>query len=512
MGTAAPAPAGTTWKPNDKWLLGIVLAVINFWLFAQTLLNVIPGIQGQLGIERTLANLAVSVTSLFSGIFIVVAGGLADRLGRVKILYAGIYLSILGSLLIALTPENLGGLTTAMLLGGRVIQGLSAACIMPSTMALVKTYYEGKDRQRALSFWSIGSWGGSGFCALFGGLMASSFLGWRSIFWISIVLSVVALFLVKGTPESRAERDPEAAAARFDWSGLAFFIIMLVAINVYISQGPNIGWLSWTGVILLVLFVVCGLIFLQIEVRKSNSFVNLKLFSNGTFTGATLSNFLLNGAAGTLIVSLGLVQVAAGLSSLQSGLLTLGYLIAILATIRVGEKLLQRFGPKKPMLWGSIITGAGILMCSMTFLLIEQYIVLTVIGFTLFGVGLGFYATPSTDAALSNVPDAQVGAASGIYKMASSLGNAIGVAISAALYVAGQAMDPATIQSWGLFIGRQDNVALRFGGAIGLLFNVLMVVIAIAAIILTVPAESKDRAPEAEPKQPHDVAPPAFGN
>jgi DHA2 family multidrug resistance protein-like MFS transporter len=265
-------------------------------------------------------------------------------------------------------------------------------------------------------------------------------------------------------------------------------------------------------VVLLALFVVGGLIFLQIEMHKHNAFVNLKLFSNGTFTGATLSNFLLNGAAGTLIVSLGLVQVAAGMNSLQSGLLTLGYLIAILATIRVGEKLLQRFGPKKPMLWGSIITGVGILMCSMTFLLIGQYIVLTVIGFTLFGVGLGFYATPSTDAALSNVPDAQVGAASGIYKMASSLGNAIGVAISAALFVAGQSMDPKMVQSWGLFIGRQDNVALRFGGAVGLLFNVLMVVIAIASIILTVPSEPKDRVQEPHPKVPHDVAPPAFGN
>lgn len=98
MTTAVPAGNTTAeWKPNDKWLLGIVLAVINFWLFAQTLLNVIPGIQGQLGIERTLANLAVSITSLFSGIFIVVAGGLADRIGRVRILHAGIYLSILGS-------------------------------------------------------------------------------------------------------------------------------------------------------------------------------------------------------------------------------------------------------------------------------------------------------------------------------------------------------------------------------------------------------------------------------
>lgn len=450
----------------------------------------------------------MSITSLFSGIFIVVAGGLADRLGRAKILYLGIWLSIAGSLLIALTPENLGGLTSAMLLGGRVVQDLSAACIMPASMALVKTYYEGKDRQRALSYWSIGSWGGSGFCALFGGLMATSFLGWRSIFWISIVLSVLALFLLKGTPESKAEQDP-AAERRFDFTGLIFFILMLVSINVYISQGPNIGWLSLGGIALVAIFVVTGLLFLQIEVRSRNPFVNLKLFSNGTFTGATLSNFLLNGAAGTLIVSLGLVQVAAGMSSLQSGLLTLGYLVAILATIRVGEKLLQRFGPKKLMLWGSMITGVGILMCSMTFLYIDQYILLSVIGFTLFGIGLGFNATPSTDAALSNVPDSEVGSASGIYKMASSLGNAIGVAISAALYVAGQAMDPALIQSWGLFIGRQDNVALRFGGAIGLLFNVLMVVIAIAAIIVTVPSEKQK---DSEKTKHDEVAPPPIGN
>ncbi|MHA6667949.1 MFS transporter [Homoserinimonas sp. A447] len=486
--------AGTQWKPTDAWLLGVVLAVINFWLFAQTLLNVIPGIQESLGVERTLANLAVSITSLFSGIFIVVAGGLADRIGRVKIMYIGIYLSIAGSLLIAITPEQAGAITDAALLGGRIIQGLSAACIMPSTMALIKTYYEGKARQRALSFWSIGSWGGSGFTALFGGLMATSVLGWRSIFWISIVLSILALFLVRGTPESRAE--PHAGHDSFDWGGLIAFIVALVALNVYISQGPAIGWLSWSGIGLVALTVIGVLAFFAIETKRAAPFLNLSLFRNLTFSGATLSNFLLNGAAGTLIVSLGLVQVAAGMSSLQSGLLTIGYLVAILATIRVGEKLLQRFGPKRPMIWGSAIAGAGILLTSMTFVLIEQYVVLAVIGFTLFGIGLGFYATPSTDAALANVPDNEVGAASGIYKMASSLGNAIGVAVSAALYVAAQAMDPETIRSWGLFIGDQTNVALRFGGAIGLLFNLFIVVVAIVSIMVTVPTEKAEKRPE----------------
>jgi DHA2 family multidrug resistance protein-like MFS transporter len=200
------------------------------------------------------------------------------------------------------------------------------------------------------------------------------------------------------------------------------------------------------------------------------------------------------------------------MSSLQSGLLTIGYLVAIIGTIRVGEKLLQKFGPRRPMLWGSTITGIGILLCSPTFLLIEQYIVTTVIGFTLFGIGLGFYATPSTDAALTNVPEDQIGAASGIYKMASSLGNAIGVAVSAAIYVAAQNVSPEILEQLDIFIGRQDNIALRFGGAIGLLFNVLMVALAIASIILTVPKDKKvEIAEDGRPKR-EDVAPPPIGN
>jgi MFS transporter, DHA2 family, multidrug resistance protein len=486
------------WRPSDSWLLGVVIAVINFWLFAQTLLNVIPGIQQSLGLDPTVANLAVSVTALMSGLFIVVFGGLADRLGRGLVMKIGIWLSIVGSLLIVLTPAQHGALTATTLMAGRIVQGLSAACVMPSTMALIKTFYEGKERQRALSFWSIGSWGGSGFCSLFGGLMAVSALGWRSIFWISIALSLLALYLVRTTPESKAEES--RATGRFDWGGLITFIVAMLAINVFISQGPKIGWFSYGSLGLLVAFVITILWFFHLETNRSNAFIDLTIFGNATFSGATLSNFLLNGAAGTLVVSLGLVQRAAGWTALQSGLLTVGYLVAILATIRVGERLLQRFGPKRPMLWGSAITTIGIVLTSMTFVLIGQYAVLAFIGFTLFGVGLGFYATPSTDAAMSNVPADQAGAAAGLYKMASSLGSAFGVALSAAIYAAGTHI-PADVVPH-IFWGNQANVSLRFGGGLALVFNVLMCVIALISIMLTVPAEQPEHEREAQPGIP----------
>src|SRR6188472_750927 len=98
--------AATPYRGSDKLLLGIVLAVVTFWLFAQTTLNIASTMRADLRISESLNNISVSIAALFSGIFIVVAGGLADRIGRMKITYAGLALSILGSLLIAISPAG----------------------------------------------------------------------------------------------------------------------------------------------------------------------------------------------------------------------------------------------------------------------------------------------------------------------------------------------------------------------------------------------------------------------
>ncbi|HET7753895.1 MAG TPA: MFS transporter [Anaeromyxobacteraceae bacterium] len=474
--TSSREPAESRWEAS--LVFGIVLAVVTFWLFAQTTLNVAPAMRDDLGIGEGTSNIAVSITALFSGIFIVVAGGLADRVGRVKLTYVGLALSVAGSLLIAISPRG----TATFLMAGRIIQGLSAACIMPATLALLKTKFEGRERQRAVSYWSIGSWGGSGVSALFGGLVAST-LGWRWIFWMSIAVAVASFLFIRGTPESKAG---SATDRSFDWLGLLAFVGAMVSLNVVVGQGSALGWTSPLVLLLAALFVLCAVAFLRIELRSAHGFIDLRLFSNTTYTGATLSNFLLNGAAGTLLVALTLVQQEAGLSSLQSGLMTVGYLVAILSTIRVGEKLLQRWGARRPMLLGCAITAVGIALTTFTFLLARQYIAVAFVGFTLFGVGLGFYATPSTDAALSSVPADKAGSASGIYKMASSLGAALGVALSGAIFTGlGHQRDFTPLA--GIFMGRTDNAQIRFAAGVALLFNVVMVLVAIGSIVATVP-------------------------
>ncbi len=476
-------------RGNDRVLFGIILGVITFWLFAQTTLNIAPDMGRDLGIGASTMNTAVAITALFSGIFIVVIGGLADRVGRVRVVRIGLYLSILGSLLIGLAPA--GRWSSIFLLTGRALQGLSGACIMPASLALVKSYWDGAARQRAVSLWSIGSWGGSGLSALFGGLVTQS-LGWRYIFFASVVAALLGLVLMSGTPESRATNK---ATYRFDYAGVITFMVAMVALQIVVTQGNKFGWTSLPALVLVGVALVAGVLFVRVEARNPAAFVDFSLFSNSTYTGATVSNFLLNAVSGTLIVSLELVQIGGNMTAQQAGLLTLGYAVAIIAFIRVGEKLLQRFGARKPMVWGCLITGLAILFLSPANLLLKDYRILAVIGYTLFGLGLAFYATPSTDAALSSLPEDHAGTGSGIYKMASSLGAAFGVAISAAIFTAlSSGTDSASwMEGIVTFYGRQDNLAVRGAAMIALMFNVFMVAVAILSIMLTIPGEKKAR-------------------
>jgi MFS transporter, DHA2 family, multidrug resistance protein len=516
--TLAPSPPSTQpgYQGNDKLLLGIVLAVMAFWLFAMTAGTVAPAILEDINaagleyVDVNSMNLAVSLTALFSGLFIVLMGGIADRVGRVKVTLAGIVLNIVGSAMLVLAS---GALALPLLLTGRALQGLAAACIMPASMALVKTYWDGAARQRAVSMWSIGSWGGSGLAAIFGGSVVD-LLGWRGIFAISIGVSVLAFLLILGTPESK----PAAGIKRrFDLPGLALFIIGTLALMIVLIFGARLEWGSPTVFVLGTVAVAAYGVFYVWERRQGNPFIDFDLFKNTTFTGATISNFLLNCTIGILIVSQQLIQLAGQrpdgqpYSALDAGLLTLGYAIFIIAFIRVGEKLLQRFGPRKPMIWGSLIVVASTLLLMQTQVLIGQYRILAIVAYCLFGLGLAFYATPSTDAALSNLPQDKAGSGAGIYKMASSLGSAIGAAVSLAVFTALAASGSQLVGNVVEMQGRTDNVALRQAGMFALAINVIFVLLAIVSITVTVPKGGGSRdlgkvapSPAPEPQLPPD--------
>ena len=461
----------TTYHGTNKMLLGIVLGVLNFWLFAQTLMNMVPQVQFGLGISPQLMSTAISVTALFSGLFIVAAGNLADMIGRKKITYIGFVLSIIGSLFLVFAMNG------AMLIAGRIIQGLSAACVMPATIALIKAYFDGSNRQRALSYWSIGSWGGTGFASFFAGSVLSV-ATWRMVFIISIFVALLGMYLLKDVPESVGENKSSDGKFHFDYLGLFFLIIAILALNIFINFGGKLGWFSMHSLGILAVFIVALLIFVKVEIGKEIVLVDFALFKNMAYTGATVSNFLLNATAGTLIVINTYIQLGRGFSTMETGMLTLGYLIAVLAMIRVGEKILQRVGAKKPMLWGAIITTIGMAIMLMTHLDNTTYLAVVFVGFALFGLGLGIYATPSTDTSVQNALPGRIGVAAGIYKMASSLGGGFGVALAGSVYV------------------MTKSVSFDYGAFCGMMVNVIFGILSIISIALLVPSnagKSKDK-------------------
>ena len=451
-------------RGDNKLLIGIIIGVLTFWLFAQSLVNVVPTLQSSFNTDMGTINIAISLTALFSGLFIVGAGDIADKLGRVKMTYIGLALNIIGSLCLIIAP------VAWLLLVGRALQGLSGALIMPSTLAIINEYYIGKERQRAVSYWSIGSWGGSGICSLFGGFMAST-IGWQWIFIVSIALSILAFFLIKHTPETKVEPSVDETKTKFDVTGLILLVITLLSVNVMVTQAADRGLFSPMILSLGAVFLVAGILFIIRELKTENPLVDFHIFKNKGYSGATLSNFMLNGVAGgTLIVVNTYYQSQLGFSSLQAGLISITYLVAVLIMIRVGEKLLQKLGDKNPLLVGSGFAFLGLLLLSLTFLPNVAYIISSIIGYLLFGIGLGTYATPSTDTAVAEAPDDKVGVASGLYKMASSLGNAFGVAMSSTIYGFGASF-----------------MNLQLGGAAGVLFNAGIALTAFIVILILVP-------------------------
>ena len=309
--TGASAYAG-----NDRLLAGIVMSVLTFWLFAQSVINVVPAMQNSLDIALETLTLAVSLSALFSGCFVVACGGFADKFGRMRLTMIGLILSMIGSGLLFISWEPV------LFLLGRAIQGLSAACIMPATLALIKTWYEGKARQRAISFWVIGSWGGSGLSSFVGGAIATT-LGWRWIFILSMVVALVALLLIRATPESRS---PDACRHKLDITGLVSFVLMLVLFNLFISKGHSWGWSSSLSLLVLCGAVIALMCFVVTGRRKGDAaLIDFARFKNRAYSASVFSNFLLNGCIGTMMIASIWLQQGHHLSPLQTGMMTLGY-------------------------------------------------------------------------------------------------------------------------------------------------------------------------------------------
>ncbi|HAR4799142.1 TPA: MFS transporter [Staphylococcus aureus] len=410
-------------SPRSNIIIAIMLSALTYWLFAQSFINIGPLVGQTYQTSPAVLNLSISLTSFATGIFMVAAGDIADKIGQLRMTYMGLIISMFASLLLIISD------ITALLIIGRILQGLSAAILLPSTVGVLNNQFKGDHLRRAISYLMISTVGGIGLAGVIGGLIATNF-GWQTNFIISIVIAFIAILLLKGTPEKVSQHSHRHP---FDYKGMSIFAVMIGSFTLLLTQGFEQGWFSTFSFICLSIFIITTLIFI-IERRHEVPFIDFSVLRNRPFIGAFLNNFVLNSGLGVTVVFFIFAQTHLGLSAAQSGLVTLPYAIVAVAMIRLGEKATLRFGGKLMLIIGPLFPVIGITIISMTSLQPSQYIIAVVIGFVICAIGNGLVATPGLTIAIFSMPNEKVGLATGLYKMSGTLGGAFGIAISTTVF------------------------------------------------------------------------------
>ncbi|GJF59645.1 MFS transporter [Staphylococcus argenteus] len=405
-------------------IIAIMLSALTYWLFAQSFINIGPLVGQTYHTSPAILNLSISLTSFATGIFMVAAGDIADKIGQLKMTYIGLIASIIGSILLIISD------ITALLILGRILQGLSAAILLPSTVGVLNHQFNGDHLRRAISYLMISTVGGIGLAGVIGGLIATNF-GWQTNFIISIVIALIAILLLKGTSEKVRQHRTHHP---FDYKGMTVFAVMIGSFTLLLTQGFEQGWFSKFSYICLSTFIISTIIFIIIERRLTAPFIDFAVFRNRPFIGAFLNNFVLNSGLGVTVVFFIYAQTHLGLSAAQSGLVTLPYAIVAIAMIRLGEKATLRFGGKLLLIIGPLFPVIGITVISMTQLSASQYVMAVVIGFVICAIGNGLVATPGLTIAIFSMPNEKVGLATGLYKMSGTLGGAFGIALSTTVF------------------------------------------------------------------------------
>lgn len=411
-------------SPRSNIVIAIMLSALTYWLFAQSFINIGPLVGQTYQTSPAVLNLSISLTSFATGIFMVAAGDIADKIGQLRMTYMGLIISMFASLLLIISD------ITALLIIGRILQGLSAAILLPSTVGVLNNQFKGDRLRRAISYLMISTVGGIGLAGVIGGLIATNF-GWQTNFIISIVIAFIAISLLKGTPEKVSQHSHRHP---FDYKGMSIFAVMIGSFTLLLTQGFEQGWFSTFSFICLSIFIISTLIFIIIERRHEVPFIDFSVLRNRPFIGAFLNNFVLNSGLGVTVVFFIYAQTHLGLSAAQSGLVTLPYAIVAVAMIRLGEKATLRFGGKLMLIIGPLFPVIGITIISMTSLQPSQYIIAVVIGFVICAIGNGLVATPGLTIAIFSMPNEKVGLATGLYKMSGTLGGAFGIALSTTVF------------------------------------------------------------------------------
>ncbi|TFW27326.1 MFS transporter [Massilia horti] len=419
VGARAPADV----RPH--WVLVTTVLASSLAFIDGSVVNVgLPAIGRSLGAAGADLSWVVNGYLLPLSALLLIGGAAGDRFGRHRMLRFGIGLFALSSLMCALA-SNL-----YWLVAGRVLQGVGAALLMPSSLAILGSAFSGEARGRAIGIWAAAGAVAGALGPLLGGWLID-LAGWRLIFLINLPIASLALYF-----DGRCLHDkPDPARPALDLAGATLAVLGLgcVTWGLTVASASKSG--DWLGLAVLAAGIVLLYLFLGAEHRaRDKAMLPLSLFGSRNIVGLNLLTFFLYGAFGAVLVMVPFVLIkVAGYSATGAGaaLFPLPVVMALASPLlgRVAGKI----GPRLPLTFGPLIVAAGFLLATRIGP-DSRYWTTTLPVVLVIALGMAAVVAPLTTAVLSTVEPRYTGIASGFNSAVARTSGLVATALLAVIF------------------------------------------------------------------------------
>ena len=408
--------------PQRWWTLVVLSASLLVIGLDNTILNVaLPTLEHDLGASSSQLQWIVDAYMLVFAGLLLTAGALGDRFGRKRALSFGLAVFGLGSGLSALATSP------AMLIATRALMGVGCAFIMPSTLSIITAVFPAEERAKAIGVWAGVSGLGIAIGPVAGGWLIEH-ASWNAVFLVNLPFVAAALLAGRWlVPESK---DP--AAPRLDIPGFAMSISGLTTLVWAIIEAPSKGWTNPTILAAFAAAVAILGAFMAWELRTREQMLDIRLFANPRFAGAsaaiTLTFFAMFGSIFFLTQYL---QGVLGYTALEAGVRVTPIAVGLILGGPISAKLAAKFGTK-------VVVAAGLTLVAVGLSIVTQFAVDSSYGIVaahllVLGFGMGMAMAPATESVMGSLPVEKASVGSAVNDTTRTTGGALGVAILGSL-------------------------------------------------------------------------------
>jgi EmrB/QacA subfamily drug resistance transporter len=469
---------------SRRWwtLVAVSLATLMAYLDNNVVNVALPTIQRDLHLSVSGLEWVVSSYLLVFAGLLLAGGRLADHYGRRRIFLAGLGIFTASSLASGLAGD------AAVLIASRAVQGLGAALMVPTTLAIIlATFHDARERNIAVGIWNAIAALALAIGPLIAGLI-SQHLHWGWIFFINVPVGVItAIIALPAMEESRGGADGEAR--RLDGPGLVVSAVMLFSLVYGLIEGQDKGW---TSAVILGAFVLAAVAlagFLLVESRATQPMVTLSMFRSRVFSGGTATMMLWGfGVFGIYFFTALYLQDILGFSPTKAGLAFVPMALAVVAASGLAGPIAARIRTSGAVAGGMLVMAVGLVLFAL--LGANASFAALIPPFVVFGAGAGLMNVPLTTAILGAMPPERSGIASALLNASREVSGLLGITVIGAVL--------RTREGSALRAGVHPAAAFLDGYHTGLYVTIALMVVGVGVSYLTLRRYSAQPATPAE--------------